>query len=74
MIECVNNSVVRPGVRLRVETFVAEMTGMHFIEEGEVAVEVGVPGNAANSENGRRSQCHARVHDRLCGLLGQFST
>jgi hypothetical protein len=32
------------------ETFIAEMAGMHFTEERKVAVEVGIPGDRTSSE------------------------
>ena len=65
MIERVEDALVRPWVRLRVETLVAEMTGMGFAEEREVAVEVGVPGNGTNGQGGCGRKGCARVHDGL---------
>jgi hypothetical protein len=41
---------VRPKVSRRMETFVAEMAGMHFAYKGEVAIKMSVPCNCASSE------------------------
>jgi len=32
------------------ETFVAEVAGMHFTEERKVAIEVGIPSDRTNSQ------------------------
>lgn len=38
------------------QTFVAEMTGMRFAYEGEVAIKISVPPNCAGSEEGNRRE------------------
>lgn len=56
---------MRPGVCLGVEALVAEVAGVHFADEGEVAVEVGVPGDGASGEGGHGGKGGAGGHECL---------
>lgn len=58
MVKSVQDTFVGPGVRRWVEAFVSEMAGVCFANEGESAVEMGVPGDGADCEcrGGRESE------------------
>ena len=65
MVERVQQSLVRPGEVRRVETFFLRGVGVNLANEGEGTVEVGVPRDGADSQEGRGGKGSARVDERL---------
>ena len=56
---------MRPGVLSWVETLFCGRVGVDLANEGEGAVEVGIPCDGTNSEEGRGGEGCARVGERL---------
>jgi hypothetical protein len=50
MVKGVEKALVRPRIVRRVEALFAHVAGVHFREEREGAVEMGVPGNRTSRE------------------------
>jgi hypothetical protein len=48
-------------VSSRVKAFIAEMAGVYFAYEGEVAIKMSVPCNCASSEQRNRREGSARA-------------
>ena len=65
MVKGVQPSCVRPRVLGWVETLLGGRVGVYFTNEGKGAVEVRVPGDGANSQEGRGGQGRARVGEGL---------
>ena len=65
MVKGVQPSCVRPRVLGWVETLLCGRVGVYFTNEGKGAVEVRVPGDGANSQEGRGGQGRARVGEGL---------
>lgn len=62
MVKRVKEALVRPRVCRWVETHFSGIGSMNFTDEGEGAVEMGVPCNGANTEKGGRSKSCTRVN------------
>jgi hypothetical protein len=61
VVEGVEPALVIPRVRRRVEAFLRRGIRVHLADEGDAAVEVGVPGDRAERHERRTSQCRARI-------------
>lgn len=61
VIKSVKETFVGPGERRWVEAVFSGGAGMYFANEGQATVELGVPSDRANGEQGSGCQRHARV-------------
>lgn len=69
VVKRVEPALVWPWVLGWVEALFSGGVGVHLREEGQGAVELGVPGDRADGRERRRGQCCTRVQERLAGIL-----